>query len=483
MMARSWGQIYDNIYGFIRLTKTEESIINSVYYQRLRWIKQLGFATYIFDGAEHTRFAHAIGVMHSADQMIRAVGRGVPDDQLFNEKTRDPASLFHKSVRIAALLHDIGTFPFSHSIEGAYIRFGKELEKRGALPGKKLPNNHEHLGSYIIKNSDFAGGISRILNEGGLDFSLLSKFIKGESESLLANQILHSDLDADRMDYLTRDAHHTGINYGKIDREYILYHLAKFKTRTGKEGLAVKENALHAVEDFLIARFAWYSQVVRNSSSAKYDILAAHIAYDLLKRGLIYRYDELLEMSVKNPEKFFCFNDSYFMTRIQDLYLSKKIDDPVIHEQMKMLIYRIPPKTIRIEESEHRILEIDLNGNFKQKQNALNDLENKLNQIKTLFKRKGSGKEWIIADIPQKDVAFTAHREALDSVSSGSKKIDPLELRDPVKILGKNGKTKFLIDRENALTSRLSRFVKFIPNVYGNEAAIKLLKKEKIIKE
>src|SRR5437660_9513370 len=101
-----WGQIYDSIYGFIRLTEAEEDIINSPYFQRLRWIKQLGFATYIFDGAEHTRFAHAIGVLHSADQMVKAIGRDVPESKLYNPKAMDKTTACHKSIRIAAMLHD-----------------------------------------------------------------------------------------------------------------------------------------------------------------------------------------------------------------------------------------------------------------------------------------------------------------------------------------------------------------------------------------
>src|SRR3954463_8112928 len=120
-----WGQLYDNIYGFIRLTTTEEAIVNSPYFQRLRWIKQLGFASYIFDGAEHTRFAHAVGVLHSADQMVRSIGRHIHDEKLFDTKAMDTESVFHKSIRIAAMLHDIGTFPFSHAIEGSYIRYGE----------------------------------------------------------------------------------------------------------------------------------------------------------------------------------------------------------------------------------------------------------------------------------------------------------------------------------------------------------------------
>ena len=472
-----WGQIYDNIYGFIRLTSTEEAVINSPYYQRLRWIKQLGFATYIFDGAEHTRFAHAIGAMHSADQMVRAIGRHVPDEKLFDPKAMDPQSVFHKSIRIAALLHDIGTFPFSHSIEGSYIKYGKKLEKKGKLPGKQLPNNHEHLGSYIIKNSDFPGGLTRILKDGGFDSAALSKYIKGESPNMVANQILHSDLDADRMDYLIRDAHHTGIKYGHIDRDYILYHLATFKSGN-REALGVKENALHAVEDFLIARFAWYSQVVRNSSSAKFDVLAAHIAYYLLENNLIYQFPELLEMGGSDPERFFGFNDVYFMSRVQELYLSKKIKDPILNEQLRMLLFRIAPHTMRLPESAHRILEVDGNGQLLKKEAALRKLDAKVEEIKHIFKKYGKGTEWIIADIPQKDVTFTAN------VQTRGRKHNSDSLyteRDPIKVIDKDGRPSLLIERENSLIGRLSNFVNFIPNVYGNTAAVELLREKKIL--
>lgn len=469
------GQLYDSIYGFIRLTHTEEEIINSAYFQRLRWIKQLGFASYIFDGAEHTRFAHAVGVLHCADQMVRAIGRGVPDQHLYNPKTTDAASMFHKSIRIAAMLHDIGTFPFSHSIEGSYIKRGELLQKKGRLPGKQLPNNHEHLGSYIIKKTDFHGGITNILKKSGLDFATLSKFIKGDSGNLVADQILHSDIDADRMDYLVRDAHHTGIKYGHIDKDYILYHLTTATAPNKKEILAVRENAIHAVEDFLIARFSWYSQVIRNSSSAKFDILAAHIASYLLENDLIYQYHELLELAASDAERFFGFNDVYYMSRVQDLYWSGKIKDPVVNEQMRMLIYRIPPKTIRLPESEHRILQT---GDGSTREKAVKKLQDKLEEIAAVLKKYGTGKEWIIADIPHKDVIFT---KDYHSVVSKKESNHIYTERDPVKIISKNGKISLLVERENTLVSKLSRSINFIPNVYGNDRAYELLRSKKLL--
>src|SRR3982750_3893141 len=88
---KSMRTIYDVLYGFIPITEWEAKIINSAFLQRLRWVKQLGFANYIFPGAEHNRFAHVIGVMHSMDQMVRTLGLGVSDDELFNPGPRGGA--------------------------------------------------------------------------------------------------------------------------------------------------------------------------------------------------------------------------------------------------------------------------------------------------------------------------------------------------------------------------------------------------------
>jgi HD superfamily phosphohydrolase len=472
-----WGQIYDNIYGFIRLTKTEEEIINSSFYQRLRWIKQLGFASYIFPGAEHTRFAHAIGAMHMADQVIRSLGKHVPDEALFDLSEQGEATRFHRACRLAALLHDIGTFPFSHSIEESYIRYGHKLQKHGQLPGKKLPNNHEHLGSFIIKNTDYAGGITHTLKAGGIDPHLLSKFVKGESDNLLANQILHSDLDADRMDYLVRDAHHTGIKYGHIDRDYILYHLTIFKAPNGKEAMAIGHKGVHAVEDFLLARFAWYSQVVKNPSSAKFDVLAAHIASYLIENGHIYRFHELLKMVEDQPETFFTFNDVYYMGVVQNLYLNSRNLDPIIKEQMQMLIYRKAPVTLRLPEFEHRIFENGLKKN-SQKEALIDKIHNRVQGIHKLIKKHGNGTEWIIVDLPSKDVIFTKGSNSCSKKRRESILLD----RDPIKVVDSKGRAEVLAGVENTLLNKLAPFANFIPNLYGNQAAAKLLEKHGLLR-
>ena len=469
--------IYDVLYGFIPITEWEEKIINSPFFQRLRWIKQLGFANYIFPGAEHNRFSHVIGVMHSMDQMIRTLGLGVSDHELFDPRVKNAAAMLHKSLRIAALLHDIGTFPFSHAIEYAYVRHGndsrrpREVNKGAAKKLKDLPNSHEHLGSFLIKNTRYPGGLTQILEHYGFDIQLISKIIKGDSPTLIANQLMHSDLDCDRMDYLLRDAHYTGIKYGQFDREYILANLTTFDAGGGQSGFGIRENAMHAVEDFLIARFSWYSQVVKNPTSAKFDIMSSHIAQALLDQDLIHQFHDLLEMVEKQDERFFWWNDIYFMSRCQDIRYTRKIRDPKIAELMEMLLYRKPPKTVNHPLFAHRILKADVSEQEKTK--LIGKIRKQIEEFEAVLKKYGTGKEWLLADIPEKDVLFT---RAMGQIVKKRSSDNLYRERDPVKVVAKSGRPQLLVEHENSLMKHLSGFINFVPNVYANESAVNLLK-------
>jgi len=467
--------IYDVLYGFIPITEWEEKIINSPFFQRLRWIKQLGFANYIFPGAEHNRFAHVIGVMHSMDQMVRSLGLAVSDSELFDPRSKNPAALFHKSLRIAALLHDIGTFPFSHAIEYAYMRHGND-QRRAKSKSKNLPNSHEHLGSFIIKNTDYPGGITQILNHYGFDVQMISKIIKGESPHLIANQLMHSDLDADRMDYLLRDAHYTGIKYGQFDREYILANLTTYDSGQSQIAFGIRENAIHAVEDFLIARFSWYSQIIKNPGSAKFDIMSSHIAQAFLGQDLLHQFHDLLTMIEERDERFFWWNDIYFMTRCQEVRLQKKLKDPRISELTEMLLYRHPPKTVHHPLFAHRILPVE--GNESEKEKLITKIRALVQELESVLEKHGTGKEWLFADIPEKDVVFT---RGLAHIVKKRSTDNLYRERDPIKVVSKNGKPSLLVERENTLMKHLSGFINFVPSVYANDQAFALLKSRGLI--
>jgi uncharacterized protein len=471
--------IYDVLYGFIEVTPWEEEIINSPFFQRLRWVKQLGFSNYIFPGAEHNRFAHAIGVMNSMQKMIDALEVGVPKTELFQKKTRSEKSMLHKCLRIAALLHDIGTFPFSHAIEYSYMRHGNDqrrpLQRKGRSPKslKDLPNTHEHLGSFIIKNTHYKGGITEILDRYGLDVKLISKIIKGESSSLVANQLMHSDLDADRMDYLLRDAHYTGVSYGEFDRDYILANLALFDAGKGQTGFGIRESATHAIEYFLIARFSWYSQIIKNPDSAKFDVMASRLASHYLDQDLIHQFQDLLTMVEEGDQRFFWWNDMYFMTRCQEVLYHKLHTDPRVLELTERLVYRRPPKTLHDPLWERKILQG--RGQEKKRKASILEIKSRIQEFEDIFKKYGNGTEWVLADIPEKDVIFATPSKTTE----GSKAI--YRERDPIKLILRDGSPALLLEQDNSLMKHLSGLTNFVPSVYANDSGYDLLKKKKMI--
>jgi HD superfamily phosphohydrolase len=464
--------IFDPLYGFIHLTSLEWEIIHTPYYQRLRWIKQIGFSFYTFPGAEHSRFGHSIGVMNNAHHILKSIGHSVSDNDLFDTNVVSKDKIRHQSIRLAALLHDLGTFCFSHTTEMAYVKYGETTNSKNS---KGHPDDHEHLGSWIIKNTDFESGITHTLKKFSIDPQMISDLVKGTSPDILANQILHSEVDCDRMDYLLRDAHYTGLNYGNYDREYLLHHFCSIKV-AGHDILAIKHNALHCVEDFLNARFAWYSQVVRSARGAKYDALAEELTFYLLERGEMYSYSELLDLVKTDPLGFLGFNDQYFMTTIHRLYREGFFDKDIrMKEITECLLLEKSPRSIRCSEFNQRILnqdEKDINEKFYKK------AMDKVAQIESILKNKGTEKDWIVVDIPKKNIVFTKSKKR---IIKDQEHPNILLERDPTKILTESGEVQLLVDVENSIIAKVQSSYNFIPNVYCSQSAYDLLLAEKVI--
>lgn len=448
-------QIYDPLYGFVKLTPVENDIINSPYYQRLRWIRQLGFSHYVFPGAEHTRFIHAIGVMHMAGLMLKQMGLLPEESELTTLKTE--TAIYAQSVRLAALLHDIGTFPFSHTTEVSYIREGRGRQDRE----KNLPDSHEHLGSWIIKNTKSARGITGILRRYGLDPAQISRLIKGESDSILANQMLHSDVDADRLDYLARDAYYTGIKYGTIDRDYIIHHATRVDIK-GHRVLAFKHNAQHAIEDFLMARFSWYSQILKSPAGAKFDFLAETICRYLLQKKKVWSFNDLKNLAAKFPDRFFSFNDGYFLQAVLEAYLAKETPENM-REMAGMLIYRKPPKSLTGGEFSQRLVRKP-----EERALAVKAMQEKVREIEEYLKKKNK-KAWIISDIPA-EICFAKPGRKKSSL------IGPEPL-----IIDRDKSITALSERKSSLISDLKNITNFIPNVYVNDIGYEILEKARLI--
>ena len=203
-------------------------LIDTPEFQRLRNIKQLGLALYTFQGAEHSRFTHSLGVMHIMTRVL---------DQLQKRHRIKPEE--RVAARTAALLHDIGHGPFSHVIE------------------KVLHQRHERWSVRIIANRRTA--INRRLRS--FDPHLPERvigLIEHRSEPLWIGQLVSSPLDVDRFDYLLRDSLMTGVKYGNFDLEWII-HALEIDPTTGQ--LCVGDRGLFAAEEYLQARYYMFRQV------------------------------------------------------------------------------------------------------------------------------------------------------------------------------------------------------------------------------
>lgn len=199
------------------------TLIDQPEFQRLRFIRQLGLASYVFAGAEHSRFVHSIGVAHVARRMLQRI-------------EPEASSLVRAQVVSAALLHDVGHGPFSHVLERVF------------------DFQHEDISQSIIL--DTSSSLHRTLRS--FDPSLpekVSAMIAGEGPARYA-QIVSSQLDADRFDYLLRDVVMTGVVVGRFDLERLLVLL-----RADDEGLLIDRRGWEAVEGYLIARYHMYRLV------------------------------------------------------------------------------------------------------------------------------------------------------------------------------------------------------------------------------
>lgn len=253
-------EIRDPIHGSIPLNPPEVALCDSAPYQRLRAIKQLGFSEFSFPGATHNRFIHSIGVCHIAG---RAFDQIFKNFEFSSEKKRE---LLRQSTRMAALLHDVGHGPLSHATEEVMPKVGaldvKVYEKKIKPVDPERQADHEDYTIKFITDSS----ITKIIEESGVSpyhvASLIDKGLtvdddffldRGLNFRIILSQIVSSELDADRMDYLGRDAYYCGTNYGKVELEWLINHLS-YHIENDTLYLALSRRALYTFDDFLLSR-------------------------------------------------------------------------------------------------------------------------------------------------------------------------------------------------------------------------------------
>ncbi len=249
-------EIRDPVHGNIELSATEMQITLSKSFQRLRSIKQLGFAEFSFPGASHSRFLHSIGVCHMAGRAF---------DSIFKNKLSKQVLKYRSVARLAALLHDVGHGPLSHSTEIVMPTLNElNIEIYKSKKTKQAQANHEdYTIKYVCESS-----ISKIISENEDDFTpyhvacLIDKTLLDQDQFFvheglnyrpLLSQLVSSELDVDRMDYLIRDAYFCGTDYGKIELDWLITNMTSF-VKDNNIYLSLNRRALYTFDDFLLSR-------------------------------------------------------------------------------------------------------------------------------------------------------------------------------------------------------------------------------------
>ena len=260
--------IRDPVHGSIAITGAELPIVDSRVYQRLRGIKQLGFTDQAFPGATHTRYAHGIGAMDVATRMFDAL---FPESR--GELSQACRARFRQVLRLAVLLHDVGHPPASHASEPSMpIRAALGLDR--FTPDELLEQaSHEDYTRAILVMSELRPLVDAALAPFGSVADDVAHLVTGRYPERggvfveqgidyfpLLSQIVSGELDADRMDYLQRDAFYAGVSYGKFDQPWLVENLEKH-IEAGRAYLAIAHRAVFAFEDFLLSRYHMFVSV------------------------------------------------------------------------------------------------------------------------------------------------------------------------------------------------------------------------------
>ena len=252
-------RVRDPIHDYIDLTPLEVRLVDTPAYQRLRWIRQLGPTNLVYPGANHTRHEHCMGTCHVVGRIADSIGLDSHDKQL---------------ASVAGLLHDLGHSPFSH--------LGDEVAG---------------LEDHVIRTTKLVSDteISDILSEEGIDSKEINEIIQGAHK---LGPLVSGDLDGDRLDYLVRDAHYTGVSTG-VDAGRLITTMAMVD-----ENLVVHQGGLPAVEALLTARFAMYPTVYFHSFVRGAELMLARAANSAISSNK-FTYDD-----------FTTFTDHQFLSEL-----------------------------------------------------------------------------------------------------------------------------------------------------------------------
>lgn len=284
--------INDPVHGFIKIPhEIVFDVIEHPYFQRLRRISQTGLLNLIFPGATHTRFHHAIGAMHlmfTALETLKLKGVKISKEE-------------EKSAMLAILLHDIGHGPFSHALESVLMEDW----------------HHEKLSLLLMNrlNEKFSGALSTAI-----------LMFQGQYPRQFFNQLISSQLDVDRLDYLKRDSFFTGVSEGNINTQRIISMM-----NVADDELVVDAKGIYSIENFLTARMLMYWQVYFHKTAS----LAEFLLIKILSRAKTL-IAEGHHLEASGNLKYFLYKTNFESVSEEDLHQFTSLDDTDILQAIKI---------------------------------------------------------------------------------------------------------------------------------------------------
>jgi HD superfamily phosphohydrolase len=302
----------DPIYGFISIPNPFiYDLIQHPYFQRLRRISQMGLSYLVYPGAHHTRFHHALGCMHimqKAIEVLRFKGVSISEEE-------------ENALLVAILLHDIGHGPFSHAMEHSIVE----------------DVNHEAISLLFMNklNEEFEGKLS-----------LAIQIFKGDYHRKFMLQLISSQLDMDRMDYLKRDSFYSGVAEGNISSDRLIQMMTVVDDQ-----LVIEEKGIYSVEKFLMARRLMYWQVYFHKTSLVAELILTKVlkrAKELTQKGIVLNCSESLLYFMNNKIELDTFDNETLdkFANLDDFDIISALkswinnEDFILSNLSKMIIHR-----------------------------------------------------------------------------------------------------------------------------------------------
>ena len=375
--------IRDPIHGNIKCQGIFFDLIEAPEIQRLYDVKQLGFAHLVYPGAHHTRLEHSLGTYHLAAFVANKLKLNVEEKKI---------------ISCAALLHDIGHGPFSHTLE-SILRDILKIDHID-LTEKLILGKYSIFDEYEKKIVD-SNSVYEILKKYDIDNRLISNIIKGKlKDKYYLSQILNSAIDVDQLDYLMRDAYYTGVAYGMIDFERFLQTLILFDNK-----IALEKKGVGVVENILMARALMYSSVYFHKTVRIAELMLSK-AIDIIPK--------------KDPLVFFKMTDSEIINE-----LKKK--GPYQKEIATRLKFR------KLFKQAFSISGKGLDASYSSEIKKLEDAEYRRQKEEHIEDKLKIPKGHIIIDIPSKELHQAEPRiDLIDIPIIDKNEVKPLEFFTPV---------------------------------------------------